>query len=95
MNNITVIKDCKYRLPCGWCDRQNKMCQFEAKSESITIDKLPEDSLTRTPLYQSSNQVCKDHEWECTGADTDGCTYTCKKCYATKRENYQTILSIR
>ena len=22
-------KNCKYRLPCGWCDRKNEMCIYE------------------------------------------------------------------
>lgn len=21
-------KECKYRLPCGWCDRQDRMCDL-------------------------------------------------------------------
>ena len=37
MNNITVIKDCKYRLPCGWCDRKNEMCQFETQAEAAKM----------------------------------------------------------
>ena len=86
MNNITVIKDCKYRLPCGWCDRQNKICQFEAHTEAVYIDKLPKEVLTTE--YDLSNKPCIEHEWECSGADTGGWTYTCRKCGATKRESF-------
>ena len=86
MDNITVIKDCKYRLPCGWCDRKNEMCQFEAHTEAILVDKLPETVLTSE--YELSNKRCIEHEWECSGADSGGWKYTCRKCRATKRENY-------
>ena len=86
MNNITVIKDCKYRLPCGWCDRKNEICQFEAQAETIIVDKLPEE--VATTEYVLSNKVCTEHEWVFTGADTHGWTYSCRKCHASKRENY-------
>lgn len=33
-----MIKECKYRLPCNWCDKFNKFCDM---SESIEI-KLPD-----------------------------------------------------
>lgn len=32
------MQDCKYRLPCNWCDKFNKFCDM---SESIEI-KLPD-----------------------------------------------------
>ena len=28
------MKDCKYRLPCNWCDKFNRFCEM---SESIEI----------------------------------------------------------
>lgn len=33
-------EDCKYRLPCGWCDRQNKKCEM--------------NPITITPLYKKA-----------------------------------------
>ena len=27
-SNLTVTEGCKYRLPCGWCDRKNELCQL-------------------------------------------------------------------
>lgn len=83
--NITIIKDCKYRLPCGWCDRKNEICQFEAQAEAITID-IPEE--VATAEYELSNKLCIEHKWECSGADTAGWSYTCRKCGATKRESF-------
>lgn len=29
------MKECKYRLPCNWCDKHNKYCDMV---EPITID---------------------------------------------------------
>lgn len=33
----------------------------------------------------TTNLLCCIHEWECVGADTEGFTYRCRKCGATKR----------
>lgn len=30
-------KECKYRLPCGWCDRIQEKCIFEAVCEDTKI----------------------------------------------------------
>ena len=35
-----VTKDCKFRTPCGWCERQNKQCTQISSITSITVDKL-------------------------------------------------------
>lgn len=35
-----VTKDCKFRTPCGWCERQNKQCTQISSVTSITVDKL-------------------------------------------------------
>lgn len=90
---MTIIKDCKYRLPCGWCDRKNELCQYEAQTVATVLDKLPEEVLNTTPAQPSldkhitNDPVC-DHEWYCSGADTLGWSYTCRKCGKTERRNY-------
>ena len=28
MDEIITIEKCKYALPCGWCDRFNKICHL-------------------------------------------------------------------
>lgn len=36
---------------------------------------------------QAVNTLCMtdaDHEWECSGMSTEGSSYTCRKCYASK-----------
>lgn len=100
MDNITVIKDCKYRLPCGWCDRKKKMCQFEEAAAPFHLDGTPfgkeeldnkDISKHTTTIYELTNKLCTNHQWECSGADTAGWTYRCRRCGATKRENFQNI----
>ena len=86
-------EECKYYLPCGWCDMNNETCIFEQVCEA------PEKEEVTTPSIgynfdKCPNKPCSEHEWICTGADTGGWTYTCKKCHATKRENYQTFPSV-
>lgn len=27
MEREIVVKDCKYRLPCNWCDKYDRMCE--------------------------------------------------------------------
>jgi hypothetical protein len=86
-------EECKYYLPCGWCDKNNEKCIFEQQCEA------PKKEETTTPpteynFDKCSNKPCIEHEWICSGADTGGWMYTCKKCFATKRENYQTFPSV-
>ena len=33
-------KNCKYRLPCGWCDRKNEMCIYKKETIARTIYKI-------------------------------------------------------
>ena len=76
--------NCKYYLPCGWCDRKNEPCNA-SKTQAE-----PQPSLQ--PLLQ--NKPCIEHEWYCSGVDTAGWTYTCSKCHQIKRENYAKFPSI-
>ena len=29
---MSEVKECKHRLPCGWCDRKNEKCELLQKS---------------------------------------------------------------
>lgn len=78
--NIEVIKDCKYRLPCGWCDRRNEFCLLYGSFE-------PNDS-----SFEQNDNDCK-HTWIYAGQDENGEKCVCSKCYTTKtvpRKNTQT-----
>lgn len=40
-----IYEDCKYRMPCGWCDRHNRLCdvvQYHLKQEQEKEDKKRE-----------------------------------------------------
>ncbi|MBO5712041.1 MAG: hypothetical protein J6R47_04310 [Acholeplasmatales bacterium] len=98
-------KECKYYLPCGWCDKNNEKCIFEQVCEASDAKKLVTDTLTNEPgLIEdyvekqlakdySNNPIC-NHEWYCCGVDTSGWTYRCSKCGQIKKENYQNFPNI-
>lgn len=90
---VKNYEECKYYLPCGWCDKNNKKCIFEQECEAPKKEETTAPS-TEYDFDKCSNKACIEHEWVCTGADTGGWTYTCQKCHATKRENYQTFPSV-
>ena len=33
------MSDCKYKLPCGWCDLKNERCEFENSVSDISAAK--------------------------------------------------------
>lgn len=38
------MNNCKYRLPCGWCDKRNVKCDAQANplnGMNITVDTIP------------------------------------------------------
>ena len=71
------MKECKYRLPCNWCDKLNKYCDI---TEPIKIE---------LPNPDSCNH---DWELECryTNLSEDNRNYyyrykyVCRKCYEVK-----------
>jgi len=66
------MKDCKYRLPCNWCDKYDRMC--EAVLLEIYIQEKEENE---------KQKEC-EHEWELTGSTVTSNDvinyYTCFKC---------------
>ena len=90
-------KDCKYYLPCGWCDKNNEKCIFEQVCEAhVDGRKSVEDTKdqVRTTEYDYSNVLntrCVEHDWYCCGVDTSGWTYRCSKCGQIKKENYSQL----
>lgn len=72
----SVQKPCKYKTPCGWCDKWDKKCDM----------KTPETPIINQCDYPT-NKICQseeDHEWECCTISTAGSTFVCKKCGAYK-----------
>lgn len=79
-------ENCKYRLPCGWCDRQNKRCEMKKTSTLGTvteIDTLEEHYATAISSKKKSCGSC-----DC----TDGMAYTSippqVRCKITGRFHY-------
>ena len=64
---------CKYRLPCGRCDKFDINCDLTYQ-EIEFMSKLSE---------KSSEEEC-EHEWKITGGTISSCNvvhyYTCSKC---------------
>lgn len=98
-------EECKYYLPCGWCDKNNEKCIFEQVCEAPDNKEPVTDSdcLSNEPgliedyvekqlaKNYDNNPIC-NHEWYCSGVDTSGWTYTCSKCHQSKKENYNHIV---
>lgn len=68
-----MSEKCKYHLPCGWCDKKDKICE------------LPTNGSIVAPLVDVNALGC-DHEWECTSLSTGMAYYICRKCHETKTE---------
>ena len=79
---IPEIKDCKYRLPCGWCDRKNEFCVYE--QQSTEIDNPATDSISD----QLTILKCP-HNWEpMNSISTAGVSYRCTLCGAMRTQPF-------
>lgn len=69
------MKECKYRLPCNWCDRLDKYCDMVEPIEIKLSD---------------TNKCNHDWVYDKTTINTAGRNiyYHCTKCWATKLEEY-------
>ena len=69
-----MLQDCKYRLPCNWCDKYDRMCE----AVLIEINKQQEEENIGKPECE--------HEWSfCESVENTGGKYTyyrCNKCGA-------------
>lgn len=81
------MKKCKYRLPCGWCDRLNDKCIFEQVCKDIKTSKNPDNDCIQELLDTKTEMALCIHEWEFANSiNTAGYVYKCKKCGAIKTE---------
>jgi len=76
------LEKCKYRLPCGWCDRKNEKCEMLHKP-ILEKDIQVREHILEATAYQ---RLCK-HEWIMTNKTTLGNYYRCFKCGATKTQS--------
>ena len=68
---IEKVENCKYLLPCGWCDRLDEKCHFYAECEDTKKDNDKCDH-----VWELVNNI----------STSAGLLYRCKKCSATKYE---------
>ena len=88
---ITETKDCKYRLPCGWCDRLNEICIFERGCEAIKPSKNQDNDFIREVLNTQieTPAITCPHNWELMNSvNTAGVVYRCALCGAIKTEPF-------
>lgn len=70
-----MSETCKYRLPCGWCDKKDKLCD------------LPKTNEEKIATLEANHALGCDHEWEWIASNSLGETfYRCRKCHKTKKE---------
>lgn len=71
-----MLQECKYRLPCNWCDKYDRMCEavlFEIFKEEQERNRKPEEC----------EHEC-EHEWRYEGQLGNRHHYTCIKCNTLK-----------
>ena len=84
---IKKIENCKYRLPCGWCDRLNDKCVFEQECEVTKPSKNQDNDFIKEVLDTQTETAICIHEWEPVNSiNTAGYVYRCRKCGAMKTE---------
>lgn len=71
---MNVIQDCKYMLPCGWCDKYNRFCNMV---ESIKIG-VPISECKHNWITEKAEAVTKE-EAGCTTYYTLRCSICGKK----------------
>lgn len=58
-----MLRDCKYRLPCAWCDKYDRPCEaclYEiTKNEMVKMNNEPE----RIPVSNEIGEHCC-HDWK-------------------------------
>ena len=72
-DSFNAIPECKYRLPCGWCDRINEVCTlYQAYKATINnVDGVNE------------KEIGCDHHWVYNGS-----YYFCSKCGVIREVTY-------
>ena len=72
------MKDCKYRLPCNWCDRLNKYCDMV---EPIKIE-LPDTNNCDHDWILEYSTLFPSDDWIPYYKNK----YVCGKCHESKIE---------
>ena len=76
-----MIRDCKYRLPCAWCDKYDRPC------EAVQYE------VAKQEQEKNSNVIKCDHSWEWFSSSSFGdSAYRCTKCGALKIQTSDGII---
>lgn len=61
INMLYYTDSCKYRLPCGWCDRRNMLCtqQFSNIKQPV-FNQLPKTELNNEYIPEAC-RTCSSH----------------------------------
>lgn len=75
------MKECKYRLPCGWCDKYDKFCDLSMEQINSTVeDKCEHDwKFSESRVHTGGTDVY----------------YKCSKCGATKMKYYDVVETLK
>lgn len=82
------MDNCKYRLPCNWCDKTDELCMITQKSNNIPNEYYQEitDGKYRLTKIFDEDIACY-HEWVLVKETSNGYTFSvCEYCNAIKKE---------
>ena len=70
------MKDCKYRLPCLWCDKHDRLCDL------VKLE-LHEIEYNNESAHSESLELC-EHNWKYVATDIGNAAthefHRCTKC---------------
>lgn len=78
-----MLRDCKYRLPCAWCDKYDRPC------EAVEYELLKQQEEITKKL---KSEEC-EHEWKYEGQLGNRHHYRCVKCDTLKAVPLENIYS--
>ena len=71
-----MLQDCKYRLPCNWCDKYDRMCK-------AVLTEIYKQRQKERNAKESKSEEC-EHEWRYEGELGNRHHYRCIKCNTLK-----------
>lgn len=75
--------ECRYKLPCGWCDKFDKECKIECENRTLPFE-CDHDWIENSSYFFSHNKEIWIH-----------IDYHCRRCGERKvevRESYRGIV---
>lgn len=79
---LTVIEKCKYLLPCGHCDKFDRLCNYNTP---IELNHEYIEGSQKVRIFD--NKTDCDHQWSWQRSTSKGdLLYICKCCGAIKKK---------